>query len=195
MVTLGTRRLGFRPPAEDDIDVLTEMLADPEVARWWPDFDRPRVAIELVGSDDDVRVIENVGEGAQVTYRKIGECEHGVDLHEAVRPSGEVIGVIQSYEVTDPQYRHAGIDLFIGRRHWGQGFGREAVEALVRELFFTRDHHRLVIDPAADNLRAIRLYEAVGFRKVGVMREYERGPDGVFRDGVLLELLRSDYEA
>jgi aminoglycoside 6'-N-acetyltransferase len=31
-----------------------------------------------------------------------------------------------------------------------------------------RGHHRLVIDPAADNERAIRCYERVGFRRIGV---------------------------
>ena len=30
---------------------------------------------------------------------------------------------------------------------------------------------------AAANHRAIRCYEKVGFRRVGVLRQYERGPD------------------
>lgn len=188
---IGSERLVFRRPAEGDVDRLTEMLAHPEVARWWPDYDRPRVAIELVGGDEDVRVIEHVGAGAEITLREIGECDHGVPIHEEVQPSGEVIGLIQVYEVTDPQYRHAGLDLFIAREHWGKGFASEAVRYVIRELLAR--HHRLVIDPAADNERALRLYEAVGFRRVGVMCEYERGPDGAWRDGVLMELLRSEY--
>jgi RimJ/RimL family protein N-acetyltransferase len=71
---IGSERLVFRRPAEGDVDRLTEMLAHPEVARWWPDYDRPRVAIELVGGDEDVRVIEHVGAGAEITLREIGEC-------------------------------------------------------------------------------------------------------------------------
>ena len=58
-----------------------------------------------------------------------------------------------------------------------------------RYLFDERGHHRITIDPAADNVHAIAAYEKVGFRKVGVMRRYERGPDGTFHDGVLLDLL------
>jgi mannose-6-phosphate isomerase-like protein (cupin superfamily) len=46
-----------------------------------------------------------------------------------------------------------------------------------------------VIDPALDNGRAISCYRKVGFRPVGVMRRYERGPDGTFHDGLLMELL------
>ena len=55
-----------------------------------------------------------------------------------------------------------------------------------------RGHHRLVIDPAASNARAIRAYEAVGFKPVGIMRMYERGPDGTFHDGLLMDLLTED---
>jgi aminoglycoside 6'-N-acetyltransferase len=49
-----------------------------------------------------------------------------------------------------------------------------------------------VIDPAATNERAIRSYRRVGFRDVGVMRRYERGGDGTWHDGLLMDLLRED---
>jgi ribosomal protein S18 acetylase RimI-like enzyme len=42
---------------------------------------------------------------------------------------------------------------------------------------------------AAVNAAAIRAYEKVGFRTVGVMREYWRSPDGSWRDGLLMDLL------
>ena len=63
----------------------------------------------------------------------------------------------------------------------------------MRHLFDERGHHRITIDPAAANTRAIRCYEAVGFERVGVMRQYERGDDGTWRDGLLLELLRDRW--
>jgi len=59
-------------------------------------------------------------------------------------------------------------------------------------LFDERGHHRLTIDPAADNEPAIRCYTAAGFRTVGVMRRYQRGRDGSFHDGLLMELVRPD---
>jgi aminoglycoside 6'-N-acetyltransferase len=49
-----------------------------------------------------------------------------------------------------------------------------------------------VIDPAASNERAIKAYERVGFKPVGVMRSYERGPDGTFHDGLLMDLLAEE---
>ena len=49
-----------------------------------------------------------------------------------------------------------------------------------------------MIDPAADNVAAIRCYTKVGFRPVGVMRQYERGPDGTWHDGLLMEMLADE---
>ncbi len=53
-------------------------------------------------------------------------------------------------------------------------------------------HHRITIDPAAANEPAIRCYAKAGFRPVGVMRQYERGGDGRFHDGLLMDLLRDE---
>ena len=66
---------------------------------------------------------------------------------------------------------------------------------LARWLVAVRQHHRLTIDPAADNVRAIRCYASVGFKPVGIMRAYERGLDGTFHDALLMDLLRSELRA
>ena len=55
-----------------------------------------------------------------------------------------------------------------------------------------RGHHRITSDPAADNVRAIAAYQKVGFKRVGVLRRYERGADGTYHDEVLLDLLPED---
>jgi aminoglycoside 6'-N-acetyltransferase len=66
------------------------------------------------------------------------------------------------------------------------------VRTMALYLIRDRGHHRLIIDPALHNEPAIRCYEKVGFRRVGVMREHWRDPDGVWRDGLLMDLLASD---
>ena len=109
-----------------------------------------------------------------------------------IETDGEIIGAIQYAEETDPMYRRAGIDIFLTTSRHAQGFGSEAVWILARYLIEERGHHRLTIDPAADNAAAIRAYEKVGFRAVGVMRSYERGPDGTWHDGLLMELLAEE---
>jgi aminoglycoside 6'-N-acetyltransferase len=109
-----------------------------------------------------------------------------------VEIDGQVAGGIQYDEETDPTYRHAGIDIYLGGRFQGHGAGGETVGLVARFLFGQRGHHRITIDPAAANRQAIRGYTKVGFRPVGVMRQYERGGDGRFHDGLLMDLLRDE---
>lgn len=111
----------------------------------------------------------------------------------AVLVGGDVAGMIQYGEETDPAYRHASIDIFLDPATHGRGVGRDAVRTLARHLLEDLGHHRLVIDPAADNTSAIRCYAAVGFRPVGVLRQYERDVDAqTWHDGLLMDLLVDD---
>ncbi len=113
----------------------------------------------------------------------------------AVMLDGAVGGMVQYGEEEEPAYRHASIDIFLDPAVHGRGVGRDAVRALARHLVLDRGHHRLVIDPAADNEPAIRCYAAVGFRRVGIMRRYERDADGTgWHDGLLMDLLAEDLD-
>ncbi len=156
-------RVVLRPLAEQHLPALAELGRDPEVARWWPGIDEPSLREELAAG-----------------------------LSFAIVAEGEVAGVVQFYEELDEQFRHAGLDLFLGPPFRDRGLGTDTVRTMVRYLIHERGHHRLIIDPAAHNERAIRCYENVGFRRVGVMREYWLDPDGVRRDGLLLDLLASE---
>jgi len=162
-------RVVLRPLAEADVPRIVELGADPEIARWWRGL-----------------TTEHVGEKAR------GEDE-GVSVY-AIVVENEVAGMIQFHEELDEEFRSAGIDLFLGRPYHGRGLGTDAVRTMARHLIGDRGHHRLTIDPAAHNERAIRCYEKVGFRRVGVMREYWLAPDGVWRDGLLLDLLASELD-
>ena len=72
------------------------------------------------------------------------------------------------------------------------GLGADTVRTLARWLFEARGHHRVTIDPAIVNERAIRAYERVGFRRIGVMLAMpSAAADGNWHDG-LLDLLPED---
>ena len=167
---LQSGNLVLRPIELPDADAILRILRDPTVERWWGAYDEAKVASEFFeGPDEDV-----------VVYLIV------VD--------GEIAGLIQYGEETDPMYRHAGIDISVIESFQGRGIGPLAIRMLARHLFTERAHHRLTIDPAASNRNAIRAYEAVGFRSVGVMRKYERGPDGTWHDGLLMDLLVEEFE-
>jgi aminoglycoside 6'-N-acetyltransferase len=113
----------------------------------------------------------------------------------AVLEGGTVVGMVQYGEEDEPMYRHASIDIFLDPQVHGRGIGRDAVATLARHLVDDRHHHRIVIDPAADNEPAIRCYAAVGFRPVGLMRQYERDPhSGEWHDGLLMDLLADELQ-
>jgi aminoglycoside 6'-N-acetyltransferase len=162
MVLTGPR-VTLRSTTLDDMARLTAIRREPEIEQRW-------------------RILEE------------GEVEEFVldPRSLAVEVEGEVIGAIQFEEEEDPMYRRAGIDVYVTTSRHGEGLGSEAVRVLARFLIEERGHHRLTIDPAADNRAAIRAYEKVGFRSVGVMRSYERGSDGTWHDGLLMEMLAQE---
>ena len=102
---------------------------------------------------------------------------------------GSVVGCIQYGEETDPDYFSAAVDIFVSAAVHGRGVGSDAMRTLIAWLIAVRGHHRLTVDPAVLNARAIHVYEKLGFRPVGVLREYERVAGGSWRDALLLELL------
>jgi aminoglycoside 6'-N-acetyltransferase len=165
-VILRGERVLLRTGRAEDVERLAEIRSEPEIARWWGDF----------GVEDIKREFVDINEGFVI------EIE------------GEVVGAIQYAEENEPMYRHAGMDIFVTSSRRGQGLGSEAIRLLARYLFYERGHHRLTIDPAASNDAAIRAYERVGFRRVGVMRQYERASDGTWRDGLLMDMLREDFK-
>ena len=153
-----------------DLDVITEIHAAPTVIRWWPDYDRARVEREMFGSDED-------------------EHWFAIDLH------GRTIGLIGYYEENEFEYRHAGMDLTLHPDFHDQGFGTDAVRTMARWLISERGHHRLIIDPDVENARAVRCYEKVGFKPVGVMRRYQALRSGGYNDGLLMDMLAEELTA
>jgi aminoglycoside 6'-N-acetyltransferase len=154
----------------------------------------PRVTLRRAGLDAAAR-LTSIRREPEIERRwgilEEGEMEEFVTDEKTfvVEVEDEVVGAVQYGEVEDPMYRSASIDLYLTTPRHGQGLGSEAVRVLARHLIEERGHHRLTIDPAADNAAAIRSYAKVGFQPVGVMRRYEQGPDGTFHDGLLMDLL------
>jgi aminoglycoside 6'-N-acetyltransferase len=151
----------LRPLAEGDEVELRRIHETPEVVRWW---DAPAEGFPWTDDSESTRW--------------------------TIEVDGAVAGMIQFSEELEPKNRHASIDVFIDPALRGSGLGTEAVRRVVRHLVDERDHHRITIDPAVDNVAAIRAYEKAGFTRVGVMRCYERDADGEgWHDGLLMELV------
>jgi aminoglycoside 6'-N-acetyltransferase len=166
MGSLPGERVTLRLLTDDDRAEIKRILDDPSVARWWGP------------GGIEARLDEWFDDDGTVRY--------------AIEVAGSVVGTVQYHEENEPDYRHAGLDIFLDAEHQGRGLGSDALRTLARHLIEVRGHHRLTIDPSAANERAIRAYARIGFRPVGVMRRYERGADGTFHDGLLMELLADE---
>lgn len=153
--------LVLRPLAAGDEHELLRIHRTPEVLRWW---DLPDPGFPFEDEPESTRL--------------------------TVELAGAIAGLVQFYEEPTPKYRHAAVDLFLDPALHGRGLGTEVMRRVVRHLLDERGHHRITIDPAVANLAAIKAYERVGFKTVGVMHRYERDVDGTgWHDGLLMELI------
>jgi aminoglycoside 6'-N-acetyltransferase len=166
---LAGRKVHLRPADASDETVFLAVLTDPTVDAWWQSLDPAADARELT------------------TQTELAVW--------AIEADGRVVGLIQADEETEPQYRHGSIDIVLAGFAQDRGLGSDAVRTVARWLIEARGHHRLTIDPAASNERAIRAYSRVGFKPVGVLRRYERSRDGTWHDGLLMDLLAEELVA
>jgi aminoglycoside 6'-N-acetyltransferase len=158
-------RVTLRPVREEDAGAILALLIEPSVARWWHHWDAARVRRDLLEQDEEHVLVIEVG--------------------------GEVAGMLLVYEEPD-EYRHAALDVTLATAHQARGLGPEALRLAIAHLRDERGHHRFTIDPAAHNENAIRAYAKLGFKPVGILRQYELGADGRWHDGLLMDLLADE---
>ncbi len=165
--TLTGPRVTLRQMRRADTDAVLELLSQPRVREWWGSYDERRLEREFF---DPAWAYSYV-----------------------VLVDGVVAGILQFHEVPDPDYKSAGVDITLGDAYQDRGLGTEALRVLIGYLIRERGHHRVTIDPSIGNARAIRTYEKVGFRPVGIMRRYERAEDGTWHDNLLMDLLADEF--
>jgi len=159
-------RMTLRPPIASDAGALLAILLEPEVSKWWVGYTPSRVHDEMIASD------------ATLVMEIDGDCA----------------GAIFLYPENDPEYLHVVIHLFLGARWYGHRYGAEALTLVIAHLT-TLGHHRFTLDPNANNAPAIRSYERLGFKPVGLLREYQLRPDGTHEDALFMDLILSDFPA
>ena len=163
IATLSGQRVALRPLSDDDLPEMRRILAEEAVRKWWGTFDDERIRREIYGDE------------YLAPY--------------AIVLGDRTVGSIQWHEEDEPDYKRAGIDIFVESAFHGTGVAPDALTTLARYLFDERGHHAVDIDPHVENARAIRAYEKIGFKPVGVRRRYVRGDDGMWHDSLLMDLL------
>lgn len=167
-------KVTLRPLGPEDAPLLLKWLTDPAVLEWYEGRDNP------------------------FTPEKVQEHFYGGDevSRYAVLYEGGPVGYVQTYRLEEEERAEYGcpeelapafgMDQFIGETDcWGRHIGR-AFMGLALERLAAEGARVVYVDPHADNGRAIRCYEACGFKKCRFLPRHELH-EGVRRDCWLME--------
>ena len=171
-------RVWLRPMEERDLAAYVAGVNDTEV-----------------GGKAGYRVPISLAEATAWLQRHAEPVRSGNTFLFAVCELGDdrFIGTIWFKEVNQLD-ANAELAIYMDRDHIGSGWGTDAQRTLVAFGFGTLGLERIWLTVNADNARAIRSYEKVGFRREGVMRRAFR-VRGQLTDSLLMSILRDEWEA
>ncbi len=174
--TLETERLLLRQLTAADAQGLFELYADPTVTRFTgiPTLAEPAQAAAIIAEMEEMRVN---GKGLR----------WGVfDLE-----TGLLIGTCGFHDWVREKYR-AEISYDLAPRQWGNGFMREALQAVAHYGFTGLKLHRIeaLVDP--EDTRSQNLLFGLGFKLEGVLHEHDF-IGGKFEDDMVFALVQSEW--
>lgn len=168
--------LVLRRPEPRDVEPLYQQKNDPEVAGLLGGF-------TLGYSRQDISDwIERHRKLADEVIWVIAEAE-----------SDRCLGHVGLYQI-DGRVRSAEFAIMVGdKASWGRGIGKRVTRFAIRYGFSWLNLNRLQLSYLGTNLRAAKLYEGLGFKREGVLREAQY-KDGRFIDVVVMSMMRSEYD-
>lgn len=95
---------------------------------------------------------------------------------------GRIVGVSDAYFRTRRRYRHTGeVSIALLQKYWGMGIGRTVLEEGINWLRANGiENVELTVD--TQNLRALGLYQRLGFQVEGTLLRHHRMADGSYRN-------------
>lgn len=173
------KRVTLRPFTIEDIPALVRWHDDGEVMQYWGER-QPLVYASTIE--------EEFKPGGR--YTKHSDRGELCVCDEEMRPIG-----LLGYKGPSGRDRHAELLVLIGERGaLNKGYGPESLVVLLNWLFNNQNAHRVWLTVQANNPRAIRAYEKVGFVREGVMRDhYFR--EGSWHDEVIFGILATEFNA
>ncbi|MCC9625545.1 acetyltransferase [Thalassospira sp. MA62] len=145
-------KYSFRRATPNDLPMIRRWLMLPDVIRWWGPADEQ---IDLIA--EDIELAEMATLIVSYRNRPFAFVQH-YDAHKWPQPQFDPL----------PD-RTRCLDAFIGDESMmGCGHGQMFLKTLCQNLF-ERGTPMIGIDPDPENERAIRCYEAIGFKAI---REY-----------------------
>jgi RimJ/RimL family protein N-acetyltransferase len=173
---LSGRRVYLRPLGRDDLnDTYLGWLNDPEVTRYMETGTFPTTREEL-----------------EHYYQSAGGTRDRIMLAIVEAATGLHIGNIK-LEPIQWVHRRATLGIMIGdKRFWGRGISTEACRLTVQHAFRSLNLRRIELGVYADHSAAIRVYERLGFRVEGRLRQTLFREDRYW-DSLCMGLLREEF--
>lgn len=171
-------KIRLRAPERSDLPNFVAWLNDPEVTRGL------LIYLPLSMADEE-NWFTNMTNAPAAEHPMVMEVLDG----DVWVPIGNI-----GFHAIDWRCRSAEVGIFIGEKScWNRGYGTEAMQMMLRHAFNTLNLNRVHLQVHADNPRAIRSYEKVGFVSEGRKRQgmYK---DGEYVDIVLMSILRSEWQ-
>jgi aminoglycoside 6'-N-acetyltransferase len=178
MILFETDKIAIHRLEKEDSLLLLKWLTNPTLLEYYEGRDK-KYNLGLIYNDffDETTNTEIKGiiyyEKNAIGYLQYYRIENsGFDEYEYIRTE----------EIT------FGIDLFIGEpEYWNIGIGTKIMKSCINYLIKILNAEIILIDPQEENIRAIHVYEKIGFRKIKLLIEHE-WHEGKKRNSWLMEL-------
>jgi RimJ/RimL family protein N-acetyltransferase len=177
MITEGKIRL--RAPERSDLPNFVRWMNDPEVTAGL-------LVVLPLSAVDEEKWFENMQNRPQTEHPLVIETPDADGRWLPVGNSG--------FHNLDMRVRSAEVGLVIGEKeYWNQGLGSAVMRLLLRHGFETLNLNRIYLHVFANNPRAIRCYEKVGFVHEGRLRQ-DMYKNGQYIDVLVMSVLREEWK-
>lgn len=169
-------------------------LGDEEyLYKWWNDGELMEHATHVFGtlqSRDSIR--NSILREIENTVMFSTDKRFIICKKDGFIPIGEI-----NYSNWDSRNQKAELGIKICNiKEQGKGCGVDALYHFVDFMFRFLNLNKIELTTMIDNKRAQQLYEKLGFKKIGIIREaYFDSRSGRFSDVVYMDLLKKDWDA
>ena len=169
------------------IDTMEILIAGEQLRLRRANLDDLDYIMKLQAAPENLKFIVPFSEDY---HREIFTCADKMDVIAEEISTGERVGYFMLRELDTPcaEFTHVIIE------KKGVGYGREALNLLIKWTFETKNFHRIWIDCKDYNSVALHLYESSGFVREGLLREILL-TNGVYENLIVFGMIDREYFA
>lgn len=171
---LETDRLIIKSISNVDAEEVRKLHNEPETLKWL----------------SDTRIVSQEQQISWLAELQLSKTSRRFIARE--KSLGELVGVFR-FDRLDELNLSAEVGLDVATKYRKQGYAKEIYHAMLPYLFSEFSLNRLSLITLVTNIPAINLYESIGFKREGVLRQaFKR--DDQFLDGIQYSLLAREAD-